>query len=162
MHARIREQTLKQQDVPDDWKDLFKSWILQSVKYVLYNDIDLNFIICMVMLQAICEHVSLSMTEANIGIDIHSFIDASIFWALTELQTLHPDMLAEHVMSESQVDSDSTYDKRNLLLCSTNLVDYTILRKFKIDSSGAPSIGNIIVASDEISVYMTTFNLRKC
>jgi len=162
VRAKIREQTLKQQEIPDDLKKLFKTWILQSVKYVLYNDIDLNFIICMLMLLAICEHVSLSMTDANIEIDIYSFIDASIFWALTELQTLHPDMLIKHITSESQLDSDSMYDKYKLLLSSTNLVDYINPSKIEGRFFRCTEHRKHNCVSDEISIYVTMFDLRKC
>jgi len=142
------EQWLKQKSVPDDWKDIFKTWISRGMRYVSYKDIDLSFIICMLVLLAICEQVILWMIGANVTLDLHSFSDASMACALIE-QVLDEDTLAEHVTSELEHSSERTYDKRKLLLSSTNLVDYSNLaRKLKADSSDASSIANIIVVQD--------------
>ncbi|XP_018308342.1 uncharacterized protein [Mycetomoellerius zeteki] len=71
----------------------FKDRILQSAKQVWNADVDLDLVICTLVLHAMCENVIWTM--AGIGIDAHTFINMAISWILIDLQILDPIMLSE-------------------------------------------------------------------
>ncbi|XP_018356123.1 PREDICTED: uncharacterized protein LOC108756645 isoform X1 [Trachymyrmex septentrionalis] len=74
----------------------FKDRILQSAKQVSNVDIDLDSVICTLVLHAMCENVILTMAGTNtFGIDAQTFINMAINWILVHLQILDPSMLSE-------------------------------------------------------------------
>lgn len=70
-----------------------KNQISQSVKQVFDADVDLDLIICMLTLRALCEQVTLTTAGANTGIDVYIFINMAVIWTLADLQILDLDTL---------------------------------------------------------------------
>ncbi|XP_018371691.1 PREDICTED: uncharacterized protein LOC108766713 isoform X3 [Trachymyrmex cornetzi] len=73
----------------------FKDRILQSAKQVWNVDVDLDLVICTLVLHAMCENVIWTMAGTNTGIDAHTFINMAINWILVHLQILDPSMLSK-------------------------------------------------------------------
>lgn len=119
LHAKT-EELLKRRDIAKARRYLweFKDRISQSVKQVWDANVDLDLVICMVVLQALCENVILTMVGANIGIDIHTFVNMAVNWTLVDLRILDQSMLSEEectMFTELELfDTDSMYSKHKL------------------------------------------------
>ncbi|EFN81956.1 hypothetical protein EAI_11663 [Harpegnathos saltator] len=62
--------------------------ISQSVKQLSTGDVDRDSIICTLLLQALCEQVTLTAAGANTATDVRTFVNAAIIWALADLRIL--------------------------------------------------------------------------
>ena len=86
---------------------------MQSAKQVWNADVDLDLIICTLVLHAMCENVILAMADTDTGIDAYTFIDMAINWTLVHLQILDPSMLSEQeriMFTEFELlDNNGTY-----------------------------------------------------
>lgn len=115
LHARTKE-LLKRRGIAKARRYLweFKDRISQSVKQVWDVDVDLNLVICTVVLQALCENVILTMAGTNTGIDVHTFVNMVISWTLVDLQILDSTILDEQeriMFTEMELsDIDSMYN----------------------------------------------------
>jgi len=105
----------------------FKDRILQSTKQVWNADVDLDLVICTLVLHAIYENVILTMTGINTGINAHSFINMAINWTLVHLQILDPSMLSEQeriMITEFELlDINGTYNN----ICFFIFLNITLL-----------------------------------
>lgn len=119
LHART-EELLKRRGITKARKYLweFKDRISQSVKQVWDANVDLDLVICTVVLQALCENVILTMAGINIEIDVHTFVNIAVNWTLAALGILDPTMLSEQecsMFTELELfDTDSMYNKHKL------------------------------------------------
>lgn len=91
------EGLLKRRSVAKAHRYLWKSKvrIVQSIKQVSDSDVDRDSIICMLVLQALCEQVTLTTAGINTGTDVRTFVNMAIIWALVDLQILDPNSLDE-------------------------------------------------------------------
>lgn len=125
LHVKI-EELLKRRDIAKARRYLweFKDRISQSVKQVWNADVDLDLVICTVVLQALCENVILTMAGTNTGIDVHTFVNMVISWTLVDLQILNSTMLDEQertMFTKVELfDIDSMYNKYEFFIFSLN------------------------------------------
>lgn len=131
LHART-EELLKRRGIAKARRYLweFKARISQSVKQVWNTDVDLDLVICTLMLQALCENVILTIAGTNIEIDIHAFVNMAVSWTLVDLQILDPIMLDEQertMITEMEFDINSTYNKYKFFLFSLNNTNILLL-----------------------------------
>lgn len=91
------EELLKRQTIIKARRYLWESKdrILQSIKQISDIDVDFDLIICMLVLQALCEQVILTTAGINTGMDVRIFINMAIISVLADLEILDPITLDE-------------------------------------------------------------------
>lgn len=89
------EGLLKRRDVANARRHLrdCKVRIMRSVKQASMDSPDDDSIICTLMLQAVCEQVTLTTAGVNTGMDVRTFVNTAIIWAMVDLQILDLDVL---------------------------------------------------------------------
>ncbi|TGZ52585.1 hypothetical protein DBV15_10513 [Temnothorax longispinosus] len=121
LHAKT-EELLKRRGIAKAGRYLweFKDRISQSVKQIWDAGVDLDLVICMLVLQALCENVILTMADTDTGIDVHTFVNMAVSWTLVDLQILDPTMDEQEraMFAEMEFDIDRRPTSREMVVFS--------------------------------------------
>ncbi|XP_053972165.1 uncharacterized protein LOC128872969 isoform X2 [Hylaeus volcanicus] len=72
-----------------------KERVSLSLKRLSVDQTDEDDVISSVVLQAVCEEVTLTLMDTKIDTDIHTFVNVAVIWALSELELFTHDTLIE-------------------------------------------------------------------
>ncbi|XP_076623113.1 uncharacterized protein LOC143342777 [Colletes latitarsis] len=73
-----------------------KERVSLSLRRLPVDQTDRCAVISSVVLQAVCEEVTLTLMDTKIDTDIHTFVNIAVIWALSELELFTHDTLIEH------------------------------------------------------------------
>ncbi|XP_076649857.1 uncharacterized protein LOC143357330 [Halictus rubicundus] len=73
-----------------------KDRISQSIKQLPFDQPDMDLLISSLVVQAICEEVTMTLMNVRIDTDIHAFVNAAVVWALRDMDVFeHETILVE-------------------------------------------------------------------
>ncbi|KOC67482.1 hypothetical protein WH47_11661 [Habropoda laboriosa] len=89
-----------------------KQRVSRSIRRLSEETADENVLISSVVLEAVCEEVTLTLMDAKIDTSIHTFVNIAVIWALSELESFNRDMLSDEQLRLPE--EFMLYDRKNM------------------------------------------------
>ncbi|CAK9797183.1 hypothetical protein ANTQUA_LOCUS1060 [Anthophora quadrimaculata] len=95
-----------------------KQRVSQSIRRLSEGHPDETLLISSVILQTVCEEITLTLMDTKIDTDIHTFVNIAVIWALSEFEIFHRDILSDEQLQLPE--EFIFYDQKQMLNIAEN------------------------------------------